>query len=230
LSDPDWNETDRNHYRLQPGESDPAFHWNKLANAFWLPAPRLCGEACEAGPLARVLGGLAHGTDAVGRITSDILEGCGLSLAALNSTIGRVVSRGTESMVLSDACLQWLDELEASLPHESGALCSELNLPASGVGHGCVEVPRGALVHTIRLENNRVESHDYLIPSLWNFSPRDEGGVRGPLERALVGTAVADPEHPLEIFRTVHELDPCNACLVVVEDTDTGRTSVVNAK
>jgi [NiFe] hydrogenase large subunit len=60
-----------------------------------------------------------------------------------------------------------------------------------------------------------------VVPSTWNFGPRDEKGKLGPAEEALIGTPVADPKQPLEILRTVHSFDPCIACGVHVIDPDT---------
>jgi [NiFe] hydrogenase large subunit/hydrogenase large subunit len=79
------------------------------------------------------------------------------------------------------------------------------------------------------MEKSRIVSHDSLVPSRWDFSPRDASGARGPLEQALLGTPVADPGRPLEILRTVHAFDPCNACLLLVED-GAGRMVTVTAK
>ena len=227
--EPEWSEADRDHYRLHRVGHGLSFEWDQ-GEYFWLPAPRHGSVACEAGAVARVLAGWALGSDAVRPVVAEALDrGC-LPPAAVNSTLGRVMSRAIECSILADAVLESLDELDALLSGGAARLSNDLHLPLSGVGTGCVEVPRGSLTHTIRLENGRIAAHDYLIPSLWNFSPRDAQGGRGPLERALLGTPVADPGNPLELLRTVHELDPCNGCRVVVEDLDTGRTVVVNAK
>ena len=226
-ADPDWSADDRNRYRLHPGDHGPSFRWGE-GEFFWLPAPRHGDDACEVGSLARVMGGWVLGRTEVRRAIAKSMDACGLAPAAMNSTLGRVLSRGVESSLLAQAALGWLDELE-SLP-AGGSMWTDLSLPSSGLGTGRVEVPRGTLTHTIRLDGNRIVNHEYLIPSLWNFSSRDSHGGRGPLERALLGTPVADPDHPLEILRTVHELDPCNACHLVIEDHDSGRIIVASAK
>lgn len=227
--EPEWSEENRRRYRLRPGDDDPSFLWGK-GEFFWLPAPRHGGDACEVGPLARIMGGWTLGRTGVSRAISKTINTCGLTPATMNSTLGRVLSRGIESSLLAQAALEWLDDLEALSVGGPAAMRTDLILPASGVGAGRMEAPRGTLIHTIRLEKNRIADHDYLIPSLWNFSPRDSQGGRGPLERALLGVPVADPDHPLELLRTVHELDPCNACLIVIEDCSAGRTIVANAK
>ncbi|MBG0776766.1 MAG: nickel-dependent hydrogenase large subunit [Desulfovibrionaceae bacterium] len=225
--EPRWSPGERDRYRLRPDATGLEFRWGQ-GDFAWLSAPRLGATPCEAGPLARLMGAWALGREPVHEILQASLENCGLAPAAMNSTLGRLLARGVEAAVLARAALDWLDELERTL--RGGApLRTEVRLPSSGLGLGRVEVPRGALLHSVRMEDGRIADHDYLIPSLWNFSPRDAQGVRGPLEQALLGTAVADPGHPLEVLRTVHAFDPCNGCHLVVEDTNTGRTILVDA-
>ncbi|WP_419785334.1 nickel-dependent hydrogenase large subunit [Pseudodesulfovibrio sp.] len=224
---PDWSLPDRQRYRLVANGDDPSFLWGEGAY-FWLPAPRHGTAACEVGPLARVMGGWLLGDQAISLHLQNMLDTSGLTSGAMNSTMGRLVSRAVESAALVDSVDGWLDELERTLATEK-IRSVDFSLPASGIGVGRVEVPRGTLAHTIRWGEGRILDHDYLIPSLWNFSTRDTGGVRGPLERALLGTSVADANHPVEILRTLHELDPCNGCHVVVEDRDTGRITLTLA-
>ncbi len=230
--EPQWSSHDRGRYRPCPGNAPNgmgAAPQDGQEDNLWISAPRHGGDACEVGSLARILGGWTMGNDRVRQAMVKTLDACGLHPGALNSTLGRVLSRGIESSILSQAALEWIEDLDASMNSGSAELRMDLSLRTSGQGTGRVEVPRGTLTHTIRIENGRIADHDYLIPSLWNFSPRDSHGRRGPLERALLDTPVADPNQPLEILRTVHELDPCNACLIVIEDTDTGRISQTNA-
>ncbi len=226
---PQWNRLDQGHYRLDFGDHGPGFHWGK-GDFHWLTAPRHGSHPCEAGPLARVAGAFAHGQKAVHQAVNDSLAASGLEPEDLNSALGRLLARGIESSVLAQTTLAWLEELETSLSPGESRMGEEVRLPAAGIGIGHVEVPRGALTHTIQVEKNRIIRHDYLIPSLWNFSPRDSNQVRGPLEQALLGTPVTDPDHPLEILRIVHAFDPCNPCHVVVEDMDSGKTTVVDGE
>lgn len=225
--EPDWQGLDRHCYRLFADRGEPVFRWGDGAY-FWLPAPRHGGTACEVGPLARVLGGWFDGDRALRQVLPAALNDCGLSFGALNSTMGRVLARGIESAALMRSLEDRLDELDVLLSRGTDRSV-DFGLPASGIGVGRVEVPRGTLTHTIRWGNGRILNHDYLIPSLWNFSPRGTDGVLGPLERALIGTPVADVDNPVEILRTVHELDPCNDCHVVVDDRDTGRITLTTA-
>ncbi|NIP96543.1 MAG: nickel-dependent hydrogenase large subunit, partial [Akkermansiaceae bacterium] len=42
----------------------------------------------------------------------------------------------------------------------------------------------------------------------------DDQGNMGPIEQALIGTPVADPENPIEVVRVVRSFDPCLACAI----------------
>lgn len=225
--EPIWNSDDRRCYRLSPHQNEPSFKWEQ-ADCYWLSAPRHGDTACEVGPLARVLSGWLSGHEPIRRALSAMLDDCKTPLSAMNSTLGRVLSRGVESAGLMESLFGLLDELEAALAVENQQETT-FRMPTTGIGIGRVEVPRGLLTHEVTWDRGRIVSHDYLIPSMWNFSPRDTFGSLGPLERALLGTPVADAQHPVEILRTLHQLDPCNACHVVVEDRDTGRTILTTA-
>ncbi|WP_176631763.1 nickel-dependent hydrogenase large subunit [Desulfolutivibrio sulfoxidireducens] len=227
---PAWTATDADRYRLRLGPGQPRYQW-KNDDFTWFGVPRHAGLACEVGPLARVLGACATGNDAVKGLVDSALHRLNLPLAALDSTLGRMLARAIEAAALIQAALSWLDSLDVLLAEGPVPLRADIrNLPASGEGVGLAEIARGALVHRIRMEKRRIIRHDSLVPSLWNFSPRGADGVRGPLEQALLGTPVADPGRPLEILRTVHAFDPCNACLLRVEDGDASRVVAVAAK
>jgi hydrogenase large subunit len=53
-----------------------------------------------------------------------------------------------------------------------------------------------------------------VVPTTWNCSPRDDLGVPGAVEQALVGLPIADPQNPIEAPRVVRSFDPCLACAV----------------
>ena len=97
-------------------------------------------------------------------------------------------------------------------------------MPKTGRGVGYVGAPRGALSHWLNIENGVIANFQLVVPSTWNFGPRDLEGNLGPVEVALIGTPIADPKRPVEILRTVHSYDPCIACSVHVIDNDTNET------
>jgi Ni,Fe-hydrogenase I large subunit len=90
--------------------------------------------------------------------------------------------------------------------------------PAEATGWGATEAPRGALGHWIRIKNGVIENYQAVVATVWNCSPRDAAGQRGPWEQSLIGTPVHNPEQPVEILRTVHSFDPRMACAVHVVD------------
>ena len=90
-------------------------------------------------------------------------------------------------------------------------------------GVGLHEAPRGTLSHWVVIKNGVLSNYQAVVPTTWNASPRDEGGLPGPYEASLVGTPVANAEQPLELLRTVHSFDPCMACACHTLDPS-GRT------
>ena len=76
---------------------------------------------------------------------------------------------------------------------------------------------------------SKIKNYQYVVPYTWNLGPRDADGRRGPVEEALIGTPVVDPQQPLEILRTVHSFDPCISCAVHVIDPDSNAVYKVRA-
>jgi Ni,Fe-hydrogenase I large subunit len=226
---PAWSVADGDRYRLRFGPGERAYVWHN-DDFHWFCVPRHAGRACEVGPLARVVGAYVRGNAMVRALVDAALARLGLPLAALAATPGRMLARGLEAVVCVRHAADWLLELEACLARGDAALRCSWDMPDAGEGIGLAELSRGALVHRIRLADRRIVAHEALVPSLWNFSPRDGDGVRGPLEQALLGTPVADPDHPAELLRIVHAFDPCNACVLRIEDDDSGRVVRTSAK
>jgi hydrogenase large subunit len=79
---------------------------------------------------------------------------------------------------------------------------------------GLVEAPRGVLGHWLRVEEGRIRNYQIITPTGWNLSPRDSQDQAGPLESALVGTPVPDPERPVAVSHVVKSFDPCLFCTV----------------
>jgi Ni,Fe-hydrogenase I large subunit len=189
----------------------------------FLKAPRYDGQAVEVGPLARMAIAYAAGQPRVRQLLKDYLGQMGLESGALFSTLGRIIARAVETQLLAEQLTPWLDQLLANI---NAGQCTASNIekwnpstwPAGAVGFGLVEAPRGALGHWTRIAGGKIEHYQMVMPTGWNASPRDGAGKRGPLEEALVGLAVADPNRPLELLRTIHSFDPCMACAVHLLD------------
>ena len=80
------------------------------------------------------------------------------------------------------------------------------------------EVPRGSLGHFIKVADHKTENYQMVVPTTWNFSPRDDKDVRGPVEQALIGVPVPDLDNPVNIVRVVRSYDPCLACAIHLID------------
>jgi hydrogenase large subunit len=156
----------------------------------WIKAPRLAGQACEVGPLARA-----------------ILSGRDLGHRGV---MARHHARHSEASLLATAIGTWLAELS---PDVSG-LPVFPQVPMSGSGSGLTEGPRGALGHWLDIAAGAVSHYGIIAPTTWNASPGDDQAVPGPIERALQGVSLADPADPIEILRIVHSFDPCLQCAV----------------
>jgi hydrogenase large subunit len=104
---------------------------------------------------------------------------------------------------------KWLDELMPTRP-----TVAQYRASATGSGYGLTEAPRGALGHWVTIENNKISNYQCVVPSTWNFSPKDGLGNFGPVEQALIGTKIPDDSKGLEIARIVRSFDPCIACAV----------------
>jgi len=176
------------------GESDPAPERTEAYS--WAKAPRYAGQPAEAGPLAR----LVNDRDP---LVADLLRRYG------PSAFVREIARLHEAIRLLKQIGLWLDEVDPEEP-----FCLETPRVESGSGVGLVEAPRGVLGHWIMVEGGRIRNYQIITPTGWNLSPRDSEDRPGPLEAALVGTPVPDPDRPVMMSHVVKSFDPCLFCTV----------------
>lgn len=169
------------------GETTPAY--GKSSAYTWLKAPRHRGKAYETGPLARMT------------INGYYKGGC--------SAMDRILARAEETKLLVEYLPLWIDELVPDL-----SSYTDLQLPPSGSGVGLTEAPRGALGHWMECSSGVIARYQIITPTCWNASPRDDRGVPGPIEHALVGTFVEEMSQPVELLRIIHSFDPCTSCSV----------------
>lgn len=200
----------------QVGETVPAYTGYDTGDRYsWLKAPRYNGEPMEVGPLARVLVAYGLGHQQIVDQVNVFLAATGLNISHLHSTIGRAAARAIETKVIADEMSTWLNQLQPGAATKVSAV-----IPDRASGIGLNEAPRGALGHWINIEGAKIGNYQMVVPSTWNLGPRCSSGNRGPVEEALIGTPVADPEQPVEILRIVHSYDPCMACAVHITDND----------
>jgi hydrogenase large subunit len=178
---------------LKPSAGQTKASHPKNSNAYsWSKAPRYNGRAFEAGPLSRMW------------VNGEYRNGI--------SVMDRHAARAKEASKLAAAMPAWLDQIDVNGP----VYPDSATVPATGVGEGITEAPRGAIGHWLRIVNSRIANYQVITPSCWNLSPRDSADKRGPLEEALVGTPITDESQPIEVLRVIHSFDPCQACAVHV--------------
>lgn len=112
------------------------------------------------------------------------------------SVLGRYRARLEESKMLVNHITGWLEQLE---PGEKPAKAAEV--PEEGQAAGFAEASQGSVAHYISLKKGKIDRYNVLDSFSWNLCPGTRGGQRGPLEEAMVGTAVAGPGVPVEVLR-----------------------------
>lgn len=162
---------------------------NPKADAYsWLKSPRYNNKPFEVGPLARMW------------MTGEYQNGV--------SVMDRHLARANEALKIALAMAEWVDQL---VPE--GAVYEDPSpFPATATGFGLTEATRGALGHWLEIQNGKLSHYQVISPTTWNISPRDDAGVTGPLEEAIIGTQVQNADEPIEVMRIIHSVDPCLDC------------------
>ncbi len=189
---------------VREGETKPLY--GKAGAYSWIKAPRYDGHPMETGPLSRVW------FSEKGRaLLLEKLSKLGQPKEAAFSTMGRHLARAVESVILYEFCQRALSALDFNSPTIKTVNPEE---EVSGEGLGLSNAARGELLHYIEARGGRIVRYNCVVPSTWNFSPRDEEGKPGPVEKALEGTPVRYPEGLIEVGRVVRSYDPCLACSI----------------
>ena len=175
----------------------------------WVKAPRYDEKPMEVGPLSRMLVAYLSGNEKVKTIIDGTLAKLGAAgkPEVLLSLLGRVAARNLEALYVVGLMGDWIGELIAAVKEGDASFFVE-STETEGDGAGLWEAPRGALGHWMSVKGGKIANYQVVTPSTWDMSARDAKGVRGPLEEALVGAPIADPEKPLEALRIVHSFDP----------------------
>jgi len=181
----------------------------------WVKAPRYDDKPMEVGPLARVLVAYASGNKEIQGLVNFALKKLNAPASALFGTLGRTAARCLETKYIADNVEKWIGELVENLKSNEETF-TKYEMPKEAMGYGLIEAPRGALGHWVSIKNYRIENYQCIVPSTWNFSPRDAKGQRGACEQSLIGNPCLSGDKPLEVLRTVHSFDPCLACAIHV--------------
>lgn len=208
------------------GETDPEYTgYDENKKYTWAKAPRLKNKPMEVGALARMLVAYASGQPTVQKLINSTLAAIGHAgqPQVLLGVIGRIAARALECKMVADSMTQWGLEIIENIKKGKTDVYTPYEIPDTAKGIGLWEAPRGALGHWIDVAGKKIKNYQCVVPTTWNVCPRDDNGVRGPIEEALIGTPVAVADKPLEILRVVHSFDPCLACTVHVIHPESNR-------
>lgn len=184
----------------------------KKKNAYsWLKSPRYDGKVHEVGPLARMAVSYLQGEPTVKKLIDGVLSEFKADMSALFSVLGRHAARALECKFIADSMEDWLLQLKPGEP-----TYTPCEVPEEGAGMGLTEAARGALGHWVSIKNKKIDRYQVITPTNWNASPKDSKGQSGPIEQALIGAPVKDPENPFSVVRIIRSFDPCLACSVHV--------------
>ena len=195
-----------------PYEGAQIFDLERKDAYSFVKAPRYGNVSMEVGPLAR------------GLVDKDpTLLGLVKNYGVKPGVVARHAARAIETKKIVDAMYHWYDELTAAMTRPGFKIqdTEHWNPPETGEGAGFFEPPRGCLGHWIRIKDKKIANYQAVVPSTWNASPRDEKGVRGQYEEALIGVPVTDPENPINVVRVIRSFDPCLACAIHLIDPKT---------
>ena len=172
---------------LNPAVGDTVLQHPKAGAYSWLKSPRYAGVPYECGPLSRMW------------VNGEYTNGV--------SVMDRIRARAYEALKIARAMQNWVGELQ-----EGASVYAPWTASAASTASGLTEAPRGALGHWVNTTGGKITHYQVITPTCWNVSPRDGANQLGPLEKALMGTPVANANAPVEVLRVIHSVDPCLDC------------------
>lgn len=162
----------------------------------WIKSVKYAHNFFEVGPLARmVINGFYRGG---------------------TSTMDRIYARTLETSLIVQLMKDWLNRLIPGPPpiEQKSKIVRERVISAT-------DAMRGTLLHSVILENEQIKEYNIITPTVWNFSPQDQYGNRGPVESALIGTEIPSNDLLFTILgRIIRSFDPCLACATHVQDAN----------
>ncbi|ADG06734.1 nickel-dependent hydrogenase large subunit [Kyrpidia tusciae] len=201
------------------GKTDPIDpeEGQKEGKYTWAKAPRyqLHDEeiSLEAGPLARqVMAGRPGAEDwqDSSPLFLNIIQSIGPSVMV------RVLARLHEAAKYYLNVKKWLGQIDLN----EKFYVKPRELP-EGRGFGATEAARGALADWIEIKDGKIENYQVITPTAWNIGPRDRHGNRGPIETAMIGATLKNPNDPVELAHVAQSYDSCLVCTVHAYDAKT---------
>ena len=162
----------------------------------WAKAPRYDKLPAETGPLAEMI-------MSANPLFVDLTDKGA-------NVFSRQLARIVRPVYLIPVLEAWLKEVSKS----KGVFFKDHRKIDTGEGFGLIEAPRGALGHWVKLKKGKITKYQIITPTAWHASPKDSNKMRGPLEQAIIGTAVKDQQDPVEIEHVIRSFDPCLVCTV----------------
>lgn len=161
-------------------------------------APRYNDQPAETGPLAEMLAlGNPLFVDLVRR------RGCNAYVRSLARLVRPAI------------LLPIMQELVNQINSRDSYYTPVRGMP-DGQGYGLISASKGALGHWLAVENECISHYQVVSPEIWNRSPRDQHGISGPCEDAVLGTKIDDPDNPVELYHIIRSFDCCHSCSVHV--------------
>ncbi len=189
----------------------------------WAKSPRYMIDnkpvPLEAGPLARQV---VCGYEEVKKVSKyadydplfrNIVNEIGPSVMV------RVLARMHEAVKYYKWVKDWLSKID----FENDIFYKKPEELPEGKGYGGTEAARGALQDWIVIENGKIKNYQIVTPTAWNIGPRDSNGQMGPIEKAIVGAPIKNPEDPIEVAHVARSFDSCLVCTVHVYDRKKGK-------
>lgn len=193
-----WFEQEENVVHPYHGNTNPYASGQGGQQYSWVKAPRYEGKSIETGPLAEMIVGGNH-------LFRDMIATRG------PSAFSRELARLVRPAYLLDPMMQWINEL---LERREDTFYRTVKRIPDGEGAGMIQAARGALGHWVRIQDEKITHYQIITPTSWNGSPRDEHGVRGAWEEALIGTPIKNIKNPVEAGHVIRSFDPCLVCAV----------------
>lgn len=153
----------------------------------WIKAPRYEGYPLEVGPLARMW------------LSGNYRNGI--------STMDRTIARALEELKIIEIMENILEKVQLQATQQG-----IYEFPEDARGKGLIDTTRGALGHWVSVQDQGIQNYEIITPTSWNLSPEDSIGLKGVIEKALIGTTIEDLNNPVEIGRIVRSFDPCVSC------------------